>query len=240
MPILTSTYGLASGLPEWQNPVFVKRRTDLIERRKALGWNQAELAQRAGLNTGTVVNVEQGGNARTASIEAVEAALTKAERGSVPSRHTDTSVLDEAESFDRDITRGYKKHDIPVVGDAEASTNGIIAWNDEGIVKGQVEQWVSRAFGEGDLKAYALRVRGDSMVPRYFPGEIIVCQPRIPAKDGDFACVQLNNGERLIKRVFRSTTGWVLRSLNEAYPAREVTHEEVHAVHVIKHSVARM
>lgn len=155
-------------------------------------------------------------------------------------RHTPARVLDDAEDFDRDITRGYKKHDVPVVGDAEASTNGIIAWSDEGIVKTQVEQWVSRAFSEGDPKAYALRVRGDSMVPRYFPGEIVIAQPRLHPKDGDFACVQLVNGERLIKRVFRSFGGWLLRSMNEAYPTREVTNDEVHAIHVIKHSVARM
>jgi phage repressor protein C with HTH and peptisase S24 domain len=155
-------------------------------------------------------------------------------------RHTSGSVLDDAEDFDRDITRGYKKHDVPVIGDAEASTNGIIAWSDEGIVKTQVEQWVSRAFSEGDPKAYALRVRGDSMVPRYFPGEIVIAQPRLSPKDGDFACVQLVNGERLIKRVFRSAGGWLLRSMNESYPTREVTNDEIHAIHVIKHSVARM
>lgn len=158
-------------------------------------------------------------------------------------RHTGTGEVpasDNAEDFDRDITRGYKKHDVPVVGDAEATANGIIAWSDEGIVRGQVDHWVSRAFSDGDPKAYALRIRGDSMVPRYYQGEIVIAQPRITPKDGDFACVQLKNGERLVKRVFRSAGGWVLRSLNEAYPPREVSNDDVHAVHVIKHSIARM
>ncbi len=155
-------------------------------------------------------------------------------------RHGGTGQDDEPELVDRDITRGYKKNDVPVVGDAEATANGIIAWNEEGVVARAVEEWVSRAFSDGDPKAYALRVRGDSMVPRYFPGEIVIAQPRIQPRDGDFACVQLVNGERLIKRVFRTSTGWILRSLNEAYPQREVRMNEVHAVHVIKHSVARM
>jgi len=155
-------------------------------------------------------------------------------------RHTGTGQEHEPELIDRDITRGYKKNDVPVVGDAEASTNGIIQWDNVGLVRAEIEAWVSRAFSDGDPKAYALRVRGDSMVPRYFPGEIVIAQPRIQPRDGDFACVQLANGERLVKRVFRTSSGWVLRSMNEAYPPREVSNEEVHAVHVIRHSVARM
>src|SRR4051812_17041932 len=38
--------------------------------------------------------------------------------------HTSTGVLtSDAEPFDRDITRGYVKNDVPVVGEAEASSN---------------------------------------------------------------------------------------------------------------------
>jgi phage repressor protein C with HTH and peptisase S24 domain len=230
-------YGVASDLYEWQNPRAVEW-DEVKKRRKRLHWTQGELAEKAAVNVETIVRIEAKGNVRMDTLRRVENALTKAERD-LP-LHGRTPVLDDVEDFDRDITHGYKKHDVPVVGDAEASTNGIIAWSDEGIVKTQVEQWVSRAFSEGDPKAYALRVRGDSMVPRYFPGEIVIAQPRLHPKDGDFACVQLVNGERLIKRVFRSSGGWLLRSMNEAYPTREVTNDEVHAIHVIKHSVARM
>lgn len=230
-------YGLASDLYEWQDRALVSW-DDVKKRRKRLRWTQAELAQRANVNIETIVRIEGRGNVRLDTLRKVEAALTEAERD-LP-RPTSTGVLDNAEEFDRDITRGYKKHDVPVVGDAEATANGIIAWNDEGIVKSHVEQFVSRAFSDGDPKAYALRVRGDSMVPRYYPGEIVIVQPRITPKDGDFACVQLTSGERLIKRVFRSNSGWVLRSLNEAYPPREVSNDDIHAIHVIKHSVARM
>ena len=52
-----------------------------------------------------------------------ERALSTAERDQ--SRHTGTGELQnaEVEDFDRDIERGYNPHDVPVVGDAEASTN---------------------------------------------------------------------------------------------------------------------
>lgn len=230
---------LVSAITECDNRAEVENLGEEIRaRRKRLQWSQGELAELAGLNIGTVVNLERGGVAQTDTVKKIHDALTRGE-GDLP-RHTGTGEHDEAEPFDRDITRGYKKHDVPVIGDAEATTNGIISWSDEGIVKTQVEEWVSRAFSNGDPLAYALRVRGDSMVPRYLPGEVVIVQPRISPRDGDFAVVQLKNGERLVKRVFKTTNGWVLRSMNEAYPPREVSSDEVHAVHVIKHSVARM
>lgn len=143
----------------------------------------------------------------------------------------------EAEDFDRDIARGYKKNDVPIVGDAEASANGIIAWDGEGLVRGQIEHWVSRAFSDGDPRAYALRVRGDSMVPRFFPGEIIVAQPREPVQDGHYAVVMLTTDERLVKRVFRTNGGWRLHSENHLYPERTVADDEVVAIHRIRHSM---
>lgn len=146
---------------------------------------------------------------------------------------------DEFEEFDRDITRGYKKGDVPVVGDAEASTNGVIAWNDEGLVRGQIEEWVARAFSNGDPRSYALRVRGDSMEPRYSPGELVVAQPNAQLRDGDYAVVMLRSDERLVKRVFRTSGGWILRSLNPLYPDRTVTDDDVVMVHAIRHHIAR-
>lgn len=235
-------------ITENQTPVFdvgdVLRKLRLEK-----GWSLEELAEKSGVDKMTISKFERGiSDSRQSTIDSLARALGLS--GAVElhtiardlPRHTSTGQPDEhaPEPFDRDITRGYKKHDVPVVGDAEASANGIITWDDGGVVAQQVEHWVSRSFADGDPKAYALKVRGDSMVPRYFPGEVVIAQPRLTPKDGDFACVQLVNGERLVKRVFRTPTGWVLRSLNEAYPPREVTLSEVHAVHVIRHSVARM
>lgn len=68
--------------------------------------------------------------------------------------------------------------------------------------------------------------------------ELLGQAPRCPTVR--YASAQFTNGKRPIKRVFKTSNGWMLRSMNEAYPPREVSLTEVHAVHVIKHSVARM
>ena len=231
------TYGLALAGVQTDNPGTLPRSARLKLRREALGLSQGKLATMADVHVSTVVRLEKDRNVESATIDAIDAALTQAEGDLSRHRGTGEQREPEVEEFDRDIERGYKHHDVPVVGDAEASTNGFVSWDSEGIVGAQVEQWVSRSFSDGDLRAYALRVRGDSMVPRYFPGEIIIAQPRLPVRDGDFACVILTSGERLVKRVFRKDRTWLLKSLNEDYPERLVAQDEVAAMHRIKHSI---
>jgi phage repressor protein C with HTH and peptisase S24 domain len=218
-------------------------------RRERVGISsQAKLARRAGIGVEAVNNLETDKNVESKTIDAVERVISEEEvrlgirSRSDQSRHTGTRqpviAEDEAEEFDRDISRGYKKHDVPVIGDAEASTNGFIAWDDEGLVRAEITEWVSRSFADGDPRAYALRVRGDSMVPRYFPGEVIVAQPREICRDGDYAVAILKSGERLVKRVFRHADGWLLHSENPLYPDRQVADDDVLMLHRIRHSIA--
>lgn len=50
----------------------------------------------------------------------------------------------------------------------------------------------------GDAGAYAVEIVGDSMEPRYEPGERVIVSPRVPARPGDDVIVQLRapqNGE---------------------------------------------
>lgn len=238
-------YGVALHADISQNRRDVSAGAEIRLRRRRVGFSrQSDLAKAAGVATETVHRIETGKNIETESLDKVVAALEARERElgvSDLSRQPGTGkpVPSELEDFDRDITRGYKKHDVPVIGDAEASSNGFIVWDSEGMVAGQIEEWVSRSFADGDPKAYALRVRGDSMVPRYHAGEIIVAQPRLTCRDGDYAVVILESGERLVKRVFRTSGGWVLHSENTEFPDRTVTPSEVSAMHPVLHSIAR-
>jgi len=236
MALTAISYGLASGLSECQNPADVPKRKDLIARRMALKWSQADIVERTGLNIGTVSNAERGGNSESATLAAIERALSEGERD-LPD-HTGTRVLaSDAEDVDRDIGVGYVKNDVPVVGEAEASSNGLIIWGDDGIVRSQVERWVSRSYADGDPKAYGLVVRNDSMAEKYLPGAVVIAQPRLEVRDGHFAVVYMKSGERLVKRVFKTSTGWLLKSTNAQYPDREVTTDDVRMIHRIRHSI---
>lgn len=240
---------VVDALPVWETSSVVFEIGDVIRKlRRERHWSLDKMAEVSGVNRMSLSEIERGVvDPRRSTIEKVAGAfglqidgLYALAKASDPVRHAGTQQSNEleAEHYDADITRGYKKNDVPVVGDAEASIAGLISWDEAGIVRGQVEDWVSRSFADGDPLAYALRVRGDSMVPRYHPGEIVVAQPRLTARDGDYACVQLVTGERLIKRVFRYDGGWILHSENASYPDRRATNEEIAAMHRIKHSIA--
>lgn len=53
-----------------------------------------------------------------------------------------------------------------------------------------------------DPDAFAARVHGDSMTPKYRQGDIVIFSPRAPVKNGDDAFVRFNDGQTTFKRVF--------------------------------------
>jgi phage repressor protein C with HTH and peptisase S24 domain len=93
----------------------------------------------------------------------------------------------------------------------------------------------------GDQSAYALRIVGDSMFPRFKPGERVAVSPKKPVHIGDDVIVQLrgpdgDDGERihmvLIKELVRRTSTFIeLRQYNPnmvfRVEARRVAHIHV-------------
>ena len=64
---------------------------------------------------------------------------------------------------------------------------------------------------QGARDLYAIYFQGESMMPRFEPGEVGIVDPTRPAAPGDYVLVQLNNGEEdhvtsvLVKRLVRQT-----------------------------------
>ena len=84
-----------------------------------------------------------------------------------------------------------------------------------------------------DRDAFAARVHGDSMIPKYRQGDIVVFSPALPPREGDDCFVRFADGQTTFKRVFFESAedgASVLRlqPRNERYrpqlvPSREVT-----------------
>lgn len=106
--------------------------------------------------------------------------------------------------------------DIPVVGVAAASIAGAF------VVDGEIDR-VRRPPGLAHAKnVYALYVRGESMSPRYRPGDLIFISPDRPPGNGDDVVIQTRNHpgagiESWLKEYVRSDgTKVVARQLNPA------------------------
>ena len=64
---------------------------------------------------------------------------------------------------------------------------------------------------------YALMVLGDSMMPEFEEGEIIVIEPEGLARDGSFVIAFVND-EYIFRQLIKHPEGWMLKPLNVLYP----------------------
>jgi SOS-response transcriptional repressor LexA len=67
-------------------------------------------------------------------------------------------------------------------------------------------------------ETFALSVLGDSMVPEFIEGELLVIEPDVPAVDGSYV-IGWANEELIFRQLKRDAQGgWRLHALNPAYP----------------------
>ena len=83
-----------------------------------------------------------------------------------------------------------------------------------------------------DKDAFAARVHGDSMVPKYREGDIVIFSPAAAPRNGDDCFVRFEDGQTTFKRVFFESDESGLSVLrlqprNEKYRARSVPSEQV-------------
>ncbi|MCB1480376.1 MAG: helix-turn-helix transcriptional regulator [Rhodobiaceae bacterium] len=107
---------------------------------------------------------------------------------------------------------------IPLIGLAEAGSQGF--FDDGGFPVGAGWEEV-RLPAVGDEHAYALKVSGDSMLPLYRNGDVIIVSPAERIRPGDRVVVKTRSGEVMAKLLTRKTAKVVeLDSLNPDYERR--------------------
>ena len=89
---------------------------------------------------------------------------------------------------------------VPLLGFAEAGSGGY--FDDAGFPVGK--GWDEIAFpAVNDEHAYALEISGDSMLPAYRDGDVIIVSPAAPVRRGDRVVVRTKEGEVLAKELKR-------------------------------------
>ncbi|MCG6857504.1 MAG: helix-turn-helix transcriptional regulator [Salaquimonas sp.] len=114
---------------------------------------------------------------------------------------------------------------VPLIGFAQAGVGGF--FDDGGFPAGQ--GWDEINFPNGDQDAvYALEVSGDSMLPLYRDGDIIIVAPGATIRKGDRVVVRTLDGEVMAKLLARRSTKAIeLQSLNPEHPDRAFKPEEI-------------
>lgn len=116
-----------------------------------------------------------------------------------------------------------KSRKVPITGSVRGGDDGYLV--QDNTPDGWVEYWT------GDPRAYALRIKGDSMHPRYRAGEFVVVTPSIEAQSGRDVVVKLHNGKCLLKELgWRRNDEVQLRSINNGYEPMTVPLEEIECI----------
>lgn len=116
---------------------------------------------------------------------------------------------------------------VPVVGHVKGGIDGYLEEMQFPVGHGEgfVEYWTK------DPSAYALRVKGDSMHPRYRAREFIVVTPSIEPQPGHDVVVKLRDGRKLLKQL-----NWIrddeiqLVSINDGYAPTTLQAHEVDSI----------
>ncbi len=180
------------------------------------GLSASGLAKRAGLDPTTFnksKRITPDGRARWPSTELIAKALAA----------TDTP-LDVFVTL-IDAPEGRATRAVPLLGFAQAGSGGY--FDDGGFPVGA--GWDEIAFpAVTDQHAYALEISGESMLPAYRDGDVILVSPSAPIRRGDRVVVRTRGGEVMAKELKRRTAKSLeLRSLNAEHEDRTLAAEDV-------------
>lgn len=228
MPAHLPLSGMAKGREPGPN-VWIATELKNIQR------TQAELARHLGVSESVMsklinrrkpVDVEQDRKIR-------DFLVTNAPQGATgyALAHSTSSVR-RADAPPIVSRRNDMPEDLPVFGTALGGSDG----GTEFIMNGQAALYVRRPeklAGRDDV--FALYVQGDSMEPRFFEGELIICETNRPPSVGDFVVVEMKeavDGFRVayLKRL-AGRSGGKLRL--KQYNPDKVLELEMDAVHQV-------
>lgn len=118
-----------------------------------------------------------------------------------------------------------QKSSVPLLGFAQAGAGGF--FDDAGFPAGQGWDLVELPARATET-SYALQVQGDSMLPLYRNGDVLIVEPGAATRRGDRVVVKTNAGEVMAKVLDRQTVkSIVLVSLNPDHPDRDIPMQDV-------------
>lgn len=192
-------------------PIMAEGIGDRIKkRRQELKLSQPALARKVGGITYQAIQaVERGG--RTSHLIGIARALEvepqwlETGHGSMEKPTTEPQPAVSVNYLENNNNSPLNKGDrraiiaekIAVLGMAECGPDGMTLWNGE--IVDRVDRPTNLA---GVANAYAVFIQGDSMEPRYHPGEVAFIHPGRPVTPGAYVLVQLHAKDGGAPRAF--------------------------------------
>lgn len=74
---------------------------------------------------------------------------------------------------------------------------------------------------------FALMVKGNSMEPRMYEGDIVIVHSQPDAENGELVVAKVNGDEACVKKLIKFAHGIALQSLNPAYPLMQFSEDQI-------------
>ncbi len=159
--------------------------SEIRKRRERLGWTVTKLATLAGISGPFLSRVERGAYYSRETLLKIAGALGVS---------VDVLYASGSQSNVEEVPLGWRR--IPVLDYEQVSR-----WTaSEGIPKDEelLESIVTDL--EHPPSTFAMRIKGDSMEPRFQPGDVIVVNPTLQPSPGDFVVATEPNGEATFRQ----------------------------------------
>lgn len=109
---------------------------------------------------------------------------------------------------------------IPLIGTVKAGYDYLAQENWEGTI-----DLDKKVADTGEF--FALRIKGDSMIPAFFEGDIVIIRKQNYCENNQFAVVIINGEEGTLKKVKKTDEGIILQPINPAYGPVMYTNKEI-------------
>lgn len=178
--------------------------------REEFGLTQDELGSIAGVSGGAVSTWERGtAEPRMGAVQKISDYL----------KINKSDIVDDETS---ESSRTSTAHRIPVLGSVPAGVpleaiEDIIDWEDI------PQEWTS-----GGREYFALRVKNDSMYPKYLDGDTIIVRKESDCESGQDCVVYVNGYDATLKKVLKRVDHIMLQPLNPKYEPRFYEYNDAH------------
>ncbi|MBV5338136.1 MAG: helix-turn-helix transcriptional regulator [Deltaproteobacteria bacterium] len=135
-----------------------------------------------------------------------------------------SSETPDTASFTGYVSSAHQTRKIPVVSIAQAGANGF--WEDA-YELGSGMEMIDCPPQITDPAAIAFKVEGDSMIPRYYPGETVIIDTTKDVMNGNDVIVKLRDGQVMIKQYRRTNGTIILESYNKSEEMIIVSEQDI-------------
>lgn len=204
--------------------------------REALGMTRAQFAEHVGVSaatasdweSGAIKNIEGRNLIRAAQVLRVSAESLFDETPAPSKQQRRKAGEMSAPVFPVSLAR------IPVVGTAQLGDDGY--WHEFDSPVGHGDGYA--LFPTSDKNAFGLHVQGDSMRPRFKPGEVVIIEPNKKVESGQEVCVKTTDGRVMVKVLDWRRHGMTqLSSVNEDHKPITLKDQQIEFVYRVVGSV---